>query len=72
MRMTHEISLKSELSFPADRNIGDLHTGTTRIFRDEVVSCVVDGVAVSIGDSACACIVHMYEETDRKVDSCQS
>ena len=70
--MTYETYLKSHLSPILRATVGDLHYRTTCIFRDEVVSCVVDGVAVSIGDSACACIVHMYEETDRKVDSCQS
>lgn len=36
---------------------------------DEAIPCLVVGVAVPVGDSASACIVHWYEETARKVDS---
>lgn len=30
---------------------------------DEAIPCLVVGVAVPVGDSASACIVHWYEET---------
>jgi hypothetical protein len=64
--MMYEISLRLELSYPADLSIGD-YLRAAGVPVDEAVPCLVGDVAVSVGDSASACIVHWNEETTKEV-----
>jgi hypothetical protein len=57
MKMTHETSLKLRSLNDSGR---DIIKGTT-------VSYVVGDMAVPVGDSTSACIVHWNEETTKEV-----